>query len=64
MDRIKTSPRNNWQKAVENLGFGFHTTDVPYWDESAYYSFSLKEIEQIETATNTLWELCLKQYST
>jgi glutathionylspermidine synthase len=60
MERIKISPRNNWQKAVENLGFGFHTTDVPYWDESAYYRFSLTEIEQIETATNTLWELCLK----
>ncbi len=60
MERIKISSRNNWQKAVENLGFGFHTTDVPYWDESAYYRFSLTEIEQIETATNTLCELCLK----
>jgi glutathionylspermidine synthase len=60
MERIKTSARNNWQALVENLGFGFHTTDVPYWDESAYYSFSLTEIEQIETATNTLWELSLK----
>ena len=60
MDRIKTSPRNNWQAAVEKLGFGFHTADVPYWDETAYYSFTLTEIEQIEAATNTLWELCLK----
>ena len=60
MQRIKTSPRNNWQTAVENLGFGFHTTDVPYWDETAYYSFTLTEIEELEKATNTLWELCLK----
>ena len=60
MKRIKISPRNNWQKAVENLGFGFHTTDVPYWDETAYYSFTLAEIEKIETATNTLWKLCLE----
>ena len=60
MDRIKTSPRNNWQASVEKLGFGFHTTDVSYWDETAYYSFSLAEVEQIEKATNTLWELCLK----
>ncbi len=60
MQRIQTSLRNNWQQAVEKLGFGFHTTDVPYWDESAYYSFTLNEIEQIEKATNTLWELCLK----
>ena len=60
MVRIKTSPRNNWQKAVENLGFGFHTIDVPYWDETAYYNFTLNEIEHIEKATNTLWDLCLK----
>jgi glutathionylspermidine synthase len=60
MDRIKISPRNKWQTAVEQLGFGFHTTDVPYWDESAYYSFTLVEIEKIETATNELWQMCLK----
>ncbi len=59
MERISTSPRNNWQAAVEQLGFGFHTTDVPYWDESAYYKFSLAEVESIETATAELWELCL-----
>jgi len=59
MERIKTTPRNNWQKAVENIGFGFHTTDVPYWDESAYYTFTMAEVESIETATAKLWELCL-----
>ena len=59
MDRIQTSPRNNWQAAVEKLGFGFHTSDVPYWDESAYYSFTIEEVNQIEKATATLWELCL-----
>ena len=60
MERIKTTPRNNWQQAVENLGFGFHTTDVPYWDESAYYSFTLDEVDNLEKATTTLWDLCLK----
>ncbi len=60
MQRITTTPRNNWQHAVENLGFGFHTTDVPYWDESAYYSFTIAEIEAIEKATNSLWQLCLQ----
>ena len=60
MQRIKTSPRNNWQQAVENLGFGFHTTDVPYWDETAYYSFTLDEVNNLEKATTTLWDLCLK----
>jgi glutathionylspermidine synthase len=59
MKRITTQPRNNWQAAVENLGFGFHTTDVPYWDESAYYSFEPKEIEALESATAQLWTMCL-----
>ncbi len=59
MERIKIQPRNNWQSAVEKLGFGFHTSDVAYWDESAYYTFSLDEITRIETATAQLWELCL-----
>ena len=59
MERIKIQPRNNWQAAVEQLGFGFHSTDVPYWDESAYYTFSMDEIELIEKATAEIWEQCL-----
>ncbi|MES2448691.1 MAG: glutathionylspermidine synthase family protein [Bacteroidota bacterium] len=59
MERIKISARNNWQAAVENLGFGFHSTDVPYWDESVYYKFSEREINKIEKATAELWDMCL-----
>lgn len=60
MQRLTTTPRNNWQKAVEALGFGFHTTDVPYWDESAYYTFTMPEVEKLESATAELWEMCIK----
>jgi len=60
MQRIEINPRNNWEKAVENIGFGFHTADVPYWYESAYYSFSMPEIEKIEAATADLWDMCLQ----
>jgi len=60
MQRLTTTPRNNWQKAVEELGFGFHTTDVPYWDESAYYAFSMPQIDKLETVTIELWDMCLK----
>ena len=60
MQRIKTTTRYNWQKSVEEIGFGYHSTDVPYWDESAYYKFSLAEIEQLEAATSQLWEMCLQ----
>jgi glutathionylspermidine synthase len=59
MERIATDPRNNWQAEVEKLGFGFHTTNVPYWDESAYYSFTMEEVLQIEKATAEVWKLCL-----
>jgi len=59
MERIKIEPRNNWQATVENLGFGFHSTDVPYWDESVYYKFSEREINKIEKATAELWDMCL-----
>ena len=59
MKRITTQPRNNWQTEVEKLGFGFHTTNVPYWDESAYYSFTMDEVLLIEKATAELWDLCL-----
>ena len=59
MRRIAILPRNHWQQAVERLGFGFHTTNVPYWDESAYYSFTMDEILLLEDATAALWEMCL-----
>ncbi len=59
MKRIKIQPRNLWQEKVEKIGFGFHSTNVPYWDESAYYQFSMQEILDIEKATNELWEMCL-----
>jgi glutathionylspermidine synthase len=59
MKRLTTTPRNNWQKAVEELGFGFHTTEVPYWDESVYYEMELNEVLAIEKATAELWDLCL-----
>ena len=60
MKRIATTPRNNWQAAVEQLGFGFHTTDIPYWREDAYYEFSLSEITRLEKASQELWGMCLE----
>lgn len=60
MQRHIITPRNNWQNEVEKLGFGFHTTNVPYWEESKYYSFSLDEINKIEIATQEIYEMCLE----
>ncbi len=60
MKRKIATPRTEWQRKVEELGFGFHTLDTSYWDESVFYEFNLTEINQIEKATNELWDLCLE----
>lgn len=60
MERIKITPRNNWQQTVEGLGFGFHTADVPYWDESACYTFTMPEILKLEAVTAELWDMCIQ----
>lgn len=61
MQRITISERPDWRASAERLGFQFHTIDGdPYWDESAYYSFTLAEIEQdIETPTGELHEMAM-----
>jgi len=61
MKRITVSPRRDWEKKVEEIGLIYHHTEGrPYWNESAYYAFSPKEIERIELATNEIHEMCLK----
>lgn len=61
MDRHTKSPRAGWQAKVAEAGVTYHTTDEgqPYWDESAYYSFSMGEILRLEKATEELQEMCL-----
>jgi glutathionylspermidine synthase len=60
MHRLSPRPRRDWAAQVERLGFAFHTIDgEPYWDESAAYAFSLKEIEtDIEGPTGEIEQLC------
>ena len=61
MKRVTISPRANWQKIVESQGLNYHTDEFghPYWDESVYYQFSMKQIEELESATNNLHNMCL-----
>ena len=61
MQRIECPERADWQATAEAAGFDFHTLDGErYWDERAYYAFSLDEIErQIEGPTAELHEMCL-----
>lgn len=60
MIRKVITPRVNWKETVEGQGFLFHTADgAPYWDESAYYQFTAKQVDVLEAATNELHQMCL-----
>jgi glutathionylspermidine synthase len=60
MERIKITPRTDWQKKVEALGFSFHSLDTIYWDESVAYEFTMDEILELERVTNKLHQMCLE----
>jgi len=61
MQRLRTTPRPDWQKIVESQGFLFHSPDEqPYWDEGVYYRFTSAEIDAVEKASYALNDMCLK----
>ncbi|HYD93058.1 MAG TPA: glutathionylspermidine synthase family protein [Candidatus Paceibacterota bacterium] len=58
MERLLITPRANWQEKVERLGLIWHTAQgQPYWNESAYYRFSAEQVDEIERATEALYQL-------
>jgi len=61
MKRVEITTRPDWVQKVESQGLIYHSTeDQPYWNESAYYAFSEKEINLIEAASTELHEMCLE----
>jgi glutathionylspermidine synthase len=62
MQRIACPERDDWQVSAESAGFDFHTIDGErYWDERAYYTFTLDEIERrIEAPTGEIDAMCLE----
>ncbi|MER5207130.1 glutathionylspermidine synthase family protein [Streptomyces sp. NPDC002825] len=66
MERHTIEPRPGWQETVEEQGLVYPLTRHPdgslrpYWDESAYYSFSLPEVEALEEVVEELHALCLE----
>ncbi|KQT22358.1 glutathionylspermidine synthase [Chryseobacterium sp. Leaf404] len=60
MKRIASPFRKNWEHKLENLGFGYHSMEDLYWDESHYYELSMDEVNTIERATAELWQMCLE----
>ncbi|MFF5975902.1 glutathionylspermidine synthase family protein [Streptomyces sp. NPDC012769] len=65
MERHTIEPRPGWQQTVEEQGLIYPLTRYPdgslrpYWDESAYYSFSLPEVEALEEVVEELHAMCL-----
>jgi glutathionylspermidine synthase len=57
--RVPAFPRSGWQKKVEAVGLTWHTPDQPYWNESAFYEFTAREISVLEQATNELAAMSL-----
>jgi glutathionylspermidine synthase len=65
MERHTIEPRPDWQRIVEAQGVVYPLTRFPdgslrpYWDESAYYSFTLAEVEALEEVVEELHAMCL-----
>lgn len=61
MLRMPISERPHWRQLAEDYGFKFHTMyGEAYWDESAYYQFTLQQIEEgIEAPTEEIHQMCL-----
>jgi glutathionylspermidine synthase len=59
MRRVASPPRINWQDKVEAAGLTWHTPGQPYWNESAYYAFTAKEVDILEAASNELEQMSL-----
>src|SRR5579864_2496054 len=62
MRRIACPERDDWRTTADACGFDFHTIDDQrYWDERAYYAFTLREIERaIEAPTAEIDAMCLE----
>jgi glutathionylspermidine synthase len=60
MQRIACDERPDWKAKAAEAGFTFHTIDgARYWDERAYYAFTLEQIERdIEEPTGELDAMC------
>lgn len=62
MQRHKITPRTNWEAEVKGLGLEYfdQAQDGVYWNESAHYSFTLKETDDMYKASKDLFDLCMQ----
>ncbi len=62
MQRLACRERDDWRATASAAGFEFHTLGGErYWDERAFYAFTLNEIENlIEAPTGEIDAMCLE----
>ena len=60
MERVPVAERADWKQTAAEHGFEFHTIGGDaYWDESAYYRFTLKQIEDdLEDPSEEVEQMC------
>jgi glutathionylspermidine synthase len=61
MERVAVAERPGWEDTAREMGFTFHHMDGQrYWDERAYYRFTLEEVERdVEAPSAELHAMCL-----
>jgi glutathionylspermidine synthase len=61
MKRYATTPRKDWRVRTESQGLTY--SKLPdgsdYWNESAYYALSKRDVQALETSTERLQNMCL-----
>lgn len=60
MIRESFTPRPDWQRQFEDVGFSYHSIDGLYWDERYAYRFDSAQIDLLEQATIDLHQMSLQ----
>jgi glutathionylspermidine synthase len=59
--RYTTKPRKDWRAITEKQGLTYSRLPdgTDYWNESAYYALSKRDVQTLERATDRLQNMCL-----
>lgn len=58
MRRVTQTPRSDWQKRLERIGFNYHSMDGLYWREDYAYEFTTQQIDVLDDASLEMHQLC------